>query len=38
VVDYDPERTSPPQFIATLNKLTGYEAAVVREATKGERS
>jgi copper chaperone CopZ len=29
VVDYDPERTSPPQFIATLKKLTGYDATVV---------
>lgn len=38
VVDYDPERTSPPQFIATLMKLTGYEAAVVREPAKSERS
>jgi hypothetical protein len=38
VVDYDPERTSSPQFIATLNKLTGYDAAVVREPAKSERS
>ena len=38
MVDYDPERTSPPQFIATLKKLTGYDASVVREPSKGERS
>jgi copper chaperone CopZ len=38
VVHYDSERTSPPQFIATLKKLTGYDAALVREQSKAERS
>jgi copper chaperone CopZ len=38
VVDYDSERTSPPQFIAILKKMTGYDATVVREPSKGERS
>ena len=37
VVIYDPARTSPPHFIATLKKLTGYDAAVVREPSNSER-
>jgi copper chaperone CopZ len=35
VVDYEPEKTSPSRFIANLKKLTGYEAAVVVEPSKG---
>ncbi len=31
VVDYDPKRTSPAQFIATLVTMTGFTAAIVRE-------
>lgn len=38
VVTYDSERTSPPRFMATLNKLTGYEAVVVSDSAKQERS
>ncbi len=37
VVDYDPERTSPPKFIANLEKMTGYEAMVVQPPTAPRR-
>lgn len=29
VVDFDPAKTSPPRFIANLEKQTGFEAEVV---------
>lgn len=35
VVDYDPEKTSPSRLIANLKKLTGYQAAVVVDPSKG---
>lgn len=38
VVDYDPERTAPPRFIATLEKMTGYRAAVIGELRRSERT
>jgi copper chaperone CopZ len=37
VVVYDPEKTSPPAFIAELKKLTGYEAVVARVSSKGAK-
>lgn len=36
VVLYDPARTSPEQFIARLERMTGYKAAVVDERAKPE--
>ena len=38
VVLYDSGKIAPPRFIATLKELTGYEAVVVGEPSKGERS
>ena len=40
VVSFDPERTSPDEFIAELTRLTGYTAVVLSapdSATSGER-
>ena len=37
VVTYDSQKTSPPRFIATLKKLTGYEAVVVSDPATEER-
>ncbi len=34
VVLYDPEETSPEEFIAYMRKMTGYEARVVEPAKK----
>lgn len=36
VVLYDPARTSPETFIARLEQMTGYKAAVVAEPAKPE--
>lgn len=37
VVLYDSGKTAPSRFIATLKALTGYEAVVVGEPSKGEQ-